>query len=249
VLEYSIWCINGKCVLSDKPTVSPITDVGFSTQDGLKVLEADGSAHVAHLVECQLSAWRCLDGVSEIAPERTCVSNRHGQRRLYGLSFSTMRTLIDEALTIDWAAPAVRQALSCGTSKTGVLSWHSGDLEVASIGFAWNAASRVLVLRYTVDGAERMQRIQVVHTTPRFGGTRGWFWCVTGHRRTRSLVLPAGAAVWVARSIAPLSYSSQRTRTAWLRALGVDGRRERARLQRNGVRRLRRRERLGASRA
>lgn len=154
--------------------------------------------------------------------------------------------LIEDALPIDWSTPAVRKALGRGRSNSGTFSWHCCDVQLATIGFTWNAASRYLELRYSLKGVARVQRIKVVETTPRFGGVRPWFWCEASQRRTRILVLTPFSTRWVARAAAPVTYRSQRERSALLRGVVAVVRRERGRLQRNAVRRLRRRERAAA---
>jgi hypothetical protein len=156
--------------------------------------------------------------------------------------------LTEEALTIDWAMPAVRKALMRGRSNSGTITFHSADVELARIGFTWNATSRILELRYAIDGAPILQLIKVVETAPRLGGARSWFWCAFSNRRTRSLVLPRGAKRWVARAAAGLAYRSQCERSGVLRDLLAAMRRDRARLQRNAIRRLRRRERAAEHR-
>jgi hypothetical protein len=149
-------------------------------------------------------------------------------------------------LPIDWSAPAVRKAFGRGRSNSGKLSWSCGDVEVASVGFTWNAASKYIELRYSLNGVARVQRIKVVETTPHFGGMRPWSWCEVSQRRTRILVLTACATSWVARSAAPVTYRRQRERSGLLGGVVALMRRERGRLQRNAVRRLRRRERASA---
>ncbi|MGE0741021.1 MAG: hypothetical protein AB7O98_06730 [Hyphomonadaceae bacterium] len=157
--------------------------------------------------------------------------------------------MLDDALKFDWATPAVRRAFRRGRSNGGQISWHADDHQVGSIVFSWNAASKIVELRYTIDGTPRVQRIKVVETTPRFGGRRCWFWCEFSHRRARIMVLAPDAGSFVARAAAGLPYRSQRHRSAVTRGLLAGERQARARLQRNTVRGLRRKERQNEQRA
>jgi hypothetical protein len=168
---------------------------------------------------------------------------------IWSVDFDKRSMLIEDALTIDWATPAVRKAFACGRSNGGTMSWHSADIELARIGFTWNATSKFIELRYAVDGVPVRQRVRVVQTTPRFGGVRHWFWCAVSNRRTRILVLAPDARRWVARAALRLPYRSQGERPAALRRVLAELRHERARARRNAVRRLRRRERAAEQRA
>lgn len=156
---------------------------------------------------------------------------------------------IEDVLTIDWSTPAVRQAFARGKSNSGTLSWHSGPFQLASIGFTWNATSKRIELRSVIDGVSVTQRVNVVETTPYFGGARPWFSCAFSGKRTRILVLAPGATHWTARGANSLPYESQSQRVGALRGLLADLRRAQARARRNAVRRLRRRERAAEPRA
>lgn len=149
---------------------------------------------------------------------------------------------VDDALTLDWSSPAVRKAFGRGVSNGGTLSWHDGGLEVASVGFAWNATAKYIQLRYSANGVAHTQRIKVVETEPNFGGRRAWFWCEATGKPCRILVLSPQDHQWRSRTVARLAYRSQYERSTGLRRLLAEIRREVGRDRRNAIRRLRRRE-------
>jgi hypothetical protein len=140
----------------------------------------------------------------------------------------------------------VRGAFAAGRSTQGTLTWAWGDTDVAAVGFVWNATSRLITLKFSVDGAPQEQAIRVIETTPRFGGSRRWFRCDTTDAPVRILLLPVGQTRWRGRNASRLAYQSQRQRVGGLRALLAAERRAGARSQRNAIRRLRRRERAAS---
>jgi hypothetical protein len=108
------------------------------------------------------------------------------------------------------ASPATRKALRPCSHSRGAWTWSRGGRDIASIGYAWSAASQRLTLRYNCDGAPMEQTITVLSTAPPFGGARNWFRCPFTSKAVRALYLPPGARLWGSRHAYSLRYQSQR---------------------------------------
>ncbi len=187
------------------------------------------------------------------------------------------RPLIEDALALDLADPAVRGVLSDESIVCGVISFQRAGVDVHRIQFVWNGLAQTLELAKPHDGAAARTSVRVVSSRPHFGGMRRWFVCPQTGARVRTLYSLQGGQPFLSRHAHGLVYRSTRRRlafpsllapqatpTLFERSRGLDEdlaadivellreekrfRRHAARLRRNGIRRLRRRERKDRAR-
>jgi hypothetical protein len=128
-----------------------------------------------------------------------------------------VRIAVEDALRIDLASPAMREATKPG-ARSGSWTWSHGGERIASIGYELGATCddrRTLMLIYTASGVPARQAISLVRSRPRYGGWRWWFLCPVllerGERRpVRAIFLPPGQRYFGSRTAYGLNYRSQK---------------------------------------
>ena len=88
--------------------------------------------------------------------------------------------------------------------KATMVRWGSGhEARAARIG---SESEECVMVRFTVAGVQRVQRIALTYTSPNYGGRRPWFLCGCA-RRVAKLYLVGGR--WGCRECCDLDYPTQ----------------------------------------
>jgi hypothetical protein len=134
--------------------------------------------------------------------------------------FVDAKTTVEDCRSLDIALWAREGLTGPGAIRSGVWQWSDSrtGAVASSIGYSIDMTDPHVRLQYTFSEAgERLDyRVDLVSTSPHYGGLRWWFVCpetVGGRacpRRVRKLYLPPGGRYFACRHCCQLSYTSQR---------------------------------------
>ena len=134
--------------------------------------------------------------------------------------FPGAKTTVEDCRSLDvvqWA----REGLTLpGPVRSGVWQWSSSRTgqSTSSIGYSIDMTDPHVRLEYSLTrtGEHRDYRVELVSTSPNYGGLRWWFICPVSmggracQRRVRKLYLSPGCCCFACRQCCRLSYTSQR---------------------------------------
>ena len=120
------------------------------------------------------------------------------------------RGTVDAAIRLDIRFLRRQGFLRPGAVTSGTLRWTRAGEETGSVGVTVNIVDHdngAVVVRFNLNGEPRVQEIQLVSRSMRFGGRRYYFTCPRHGRRCE--VMPLVNGVFASRQAHRLAYQSQ----------------------------------------
>ena len=125
---------------------------------------------------------------------------------------------VEQCCSLDiarWTRDGLIRPEAMGSGTVYWTSSRTGGI-TDSVGYSIDMKDPHVQLLYTFRSEVRRYRVELVSTSPHYGGLRWWFLCpawVGGRvclRRVRKLYLAPGTGIFACRSCCRLSYTSQR---------------------------------------
>jgi hypothetical protein len=126
---------------------------------------------------------------------------------------------VESSLVLTTSSLLRKRALVAGARTSGTWGWthHGDDKPFATIGYEADLTDQDnawLWLHYRASGEPVDYKVQLVTSTPHYGGLRWWFICPLIRRdggpprRVAKLYLPSGAKYFGSREVYGLTYRS-----------------------------------------